>query len=103
MNVYDILLYTPLGKKQGELRAKIGNGRLLGFLSLFGHTEPIEGTVDENGVCSLQGSFITLLNTVAFTADGTISPDALHLAVKGGGGCYEMLGTLRRQEGCDRK
>ena len=42
MKVYDILMNTPLGKKKGELKAKIENGKLSGFLSLFGNTEPIE-------------------------------------------------------------
>lgn len=45
MIVYDILMNTPLGQKKGELKAKIENGKLIGFLSLFGNTEPIEGSV----------------------------------------------------------
>ena len=103
MKIYDILMNTPLGEKKGELKAKIENGKLKGFLSLFGHTEPIEGTVDEKGNCSLKGKFITLMQTVDFTADGTIDWDTLRLAVKGDCGYYEIMGQLRKQEERDKK
>jgi len=102
MKVYDILMNTPLGKKKGELKAKIENGKLTGFLSLFGNTEPIEGTVDESGKCSLKGKFITLMKSVDFTADGTIDPDIVRLALKGGDcSYYEVIGMLRKQGGHD--
>ena len=101
MKVYDILMNTPIGKRKGELKAKIENGKLTGFLSLFGNTEPIEGTVDENGKCSLKGKFITLMKSVDFTADGTIDPDIVRLALKGGDcSYYEIMGQLRKQGGC---
>ena len=101
MKVYDILLHTPLGKRQGELKAKIENGKLTGFLSLLGNTEPIEGTVEADGSCSLKGKFVTLMRSVDFTADGTIDYDALRLAVKGSSGYYKMLGALRRAKELD--
>ena len=72
-----------------------------GFLSLFGNTEPIEGTVDENGKCSLKGKFITLMKSVDFTADGTIDPDIVRLAIKGDCSYYEIMGQLRKQGGCE--
>lgn len=99
MIIYDILMNTPLGQKKGELKAKIENGKLIGFLSLFGNTEPIEGSVDEDGRCSLKGRFITLMKSVDFTADGTIDIDTMRLAVKGDRGCYEITGRLHRQGG----
>ena len=98
MSIYDILLSTPLGKKRGELTAKVENGKLVGYLSLLGHTEPIDGSVDENGNCELKGKLITLLNTIPFTADGMIKQDSLRLRVRGGRGIYEMLGASRQQE-----
>ena len=102
MKVYDILMHTPIGKRKGELKAKIENGKLTGFLSLFGNTEPIEGTVDESGKCSLKGKFITLMKSVDFTADGTIDLDIVRLALKGGDcSYYEVIGMLRKQGGCD--
>lgn len=103
MEVYDIFLNTPLGKKRGELRVNIENGKLIGFLSLFGHTELIEGTVDENGKCLLAGKFITLLNTVSFSADGVINHDILNLKVKSGGSVYEMEGVIYDIEGVPQR
>ena len=35
MRIYDILLYTPLGKKKGELKAKIENGKLKSYRQLI--------------------------------------------------------------------
>ena len=98
MRIYDIILNTPLGKKTGELKAKIENGKLHGTLSLLGRTEEIHGTVDDNGKCSLKGKFVTLLKTVDFTADGTINWDGIHLNVSGGGTMYDMIGVLRHQD-----
>ena len=103
MKIYDVLLHTPLGKKHGELKANIENGKLTGDLSLLGHTEPIEGTVDESGKCSLKGKIVTLLRTIDFSADGSINYDALRLSIKGESSIYEMIGALRAQEECDKR
>lgn len=103
MKIYDVLMNTPLGQRKGVLKAKIENGKLTGFLSLFGHTEPIEGTVDENGNCSLRGKFITLMQSVDFAADGTIDCDTLRFAIKGDCGCYEIIGQRRDQGESDTK
>ena len=58
-------------------------------------------TVDENGKCSLKGKFITLMKSVDFTADGTIDPDIVRLAIKGDCSYYEIMGQLRKQGGCE--
>ncbi len=98
MQIYDIFLHTPLGKKKGELKAKIENGKLSGVLSVLGHTEPIEGTVDTNGRCSLKGKIISLMKSIDFTANGTIDYHAVYLAINGNTGYYEILGELRSQK-----
>ncbi|MGM9647157.1 MAG: hypothetical protein ACI3YH_03380 [Eubacteriales bacterium] len=98
MSIYDITLRTPLGKKKGELEAKIENGNLSGTLSLFGHSEPIEGTVDAAGNCFLKGKMITLMSSISFTASGTLNEKTLQLNVQGHGGHYVMVGTLRTAE-----
>lgn len=93
MKSYDVLLHTPIGKRKGEMKVKIENGKLIGFLSLFGNTEPIEGSVDENGDCALHGKFITLLKPVDFTAVGTICRDDLQFILKGESGTYKLMGS----------
>ena len=95
MVIYDVLLQTPLGKKKGELNAKIENGALNGFLSLLGHTEPVEGSVDENGNCTMNGKIVSLMRSIHFVANGTIDYNAIRLTVKGDAGHYEMIGQLR--------
>lgn len=93
MKSYDVLLHTPIGKRKGEMKVKIENGKLIGFLSLFGNTEPIEGSVEDNGDCVLRGRFITLLKPVDFTAVGTIRQDDLHFILKGAYGTYKLMGS----------
>ena len=99
MKIYDILLYTPIGKRKGELKANIENGKMTGFLSLFGNTELIEGNIDESGKCALKGKFVTLIKSVDFSADGVIDLEGVRLAVKGDCGYYEIMGQLRKQGG----
>lgn len=99
MKIYDILMNTPIGQRKGNISAKIENGKLQGFLSLFGNTNPIEGNVDGNGNCSLKGKFVTLMKSVDFTANGTIDPDVIRLALKGDCGYYEIIGQLRKEGG----
>ena len=93
MKRYDVLLHTPIGKRKGEMNIKIENGTLIGFLSLFGNTEPIEGMVDERGQCSLCGKFTTLMKSVMFQANGRIQSDRLQLAMLCDSGSYQLEGT----------
>ena len=102
MKIYDITLRTPLGKKKGELAAEVKNGNLYGTLSLLGHSEPIEGTVDAVGNCFLKGKMITLMSSITFTASGTLDETTLQLNVQGHGGHYVMVGTLRTAEEGER-
>ena len=93
MKSYDVFLHTPIGKRKGEMNIKIENGMLFGFLSLFGNTEPIEGTVDESGHCSVCGKFTTLMKSVMFQAKGRIHSDRLQLAMLCDSGSYQLEGT----------
>ena len=70
-----------LGKKKGELKAKIENGKLNGTLSLLGHTEPIEGSVDEKG-----NGYYVVVNHGYTTIDGGIftSPGGMSSLIENG-------------------
>ena len=94
VKIYNILLNSSLGKKTGQLCARIKNGELSGYLSLLGHTEPIKGTVDESGHCSFTGKLITLLRAIDFTAVGTISGDVISFRLTGNYGVYQLIGSL---------
>lgn len=99
MRIYNILMKTPIGHKKGELKVNVEKGKLTGFLSLFGNTELVEGTVDEKGQCFLKGKFVTLIKSVDFTAEGRIDMDGLRLAVKSAFGYYEIIGQSNKQGG----
>lgn len=91
MIIFDTFMNTPLGQKKGLLQASIENGKVTGNLSMLGHKEPIMGTIDAHGNCTLSGRFITLLHSVDFSADGTLHHDALQMRVRGNGCVYELF------------
>ena len=97
MKIYDVALNTLLGKKKGELYAEFDNGKISGFLSLLGHTEPIAGRTDENGETVFCGKFITLLNTIDFTAIGEIQGNNLQFIIKTDRESFRLTGTLKCQ------
>ena len=96
MKSYDVSLHTPIGKRKGEMKVNIEDGKLIGFLTLFRNTEPLSGSIDENGECTLKGKFITLLKPVYFTATGKIHDEDLQLVLKCECGNYKMLGSSQK-------
>lgn len=97
MKTYDVALHTLLGKRKGELCAEFENGKISGFLTLLGHTEPITGKIDENGEAVFSGKFITLINTIDFTAMGTVHGDSLQFIIKSGRESFRLTGALKNQ------
>ena len=95
---YDILLYTPLGKRRGQLFAKRDGTTLTGTLEILNHALPFSGDVDECGNCKISGKFITLLRTVTYIATGQISDTEIHLVLVAERGRFEMYGAASPAE-----
>lgn len=80
--LYEVYMYTPMGKKSGRLLIQQEGKCLSGWLDILMHKEPIAGTIDEEGNCQIKGVFITLLNSVHFTATGRITDSLIDLTME---------------------
>lgn len=78
---YKVYMYTPMGAKKGILLIQQEGTVLKGWLDILLHKEPVNGTVDEEGNCLINGVFITLLNSVYFTAAGKITDSHINLSL----------------------
>ena len=97
MQLYDIQMLTPLGKKYGQMHIQSSDGRLSGMLSLLGESQPIEGTVQSDGTCEFCGRLITLLHTIEYRANGLIGPDEIQFSIAGRGRVFQVTGTRRER------
>lgn len=95
---YEVCMQTPLGKKAGTLTAERTGGNLNGWLSILGHCEPFQGTVDDSGRCEISGRFITLMRNVPFTAKGQITASSVKLLVKGARNVFELSGSVNPEK-----
>ena len=96
---YEVQMYTPMGAKPGELLVIQEGTYLNGWLDILQHREPIKGTVDQDGNCRIEGIFITLMNTVSFTAVGRISDSHVDLHMEDQENRhFRMTGSLCKAE-----
>lgn len=96
MKLYDIQMLTPLGKRYGQMHVEERDGKLSGVLSLLGMSQPIDGTVLNDGTCEFCGCLITLKNTIEYRAKGMILPESLHFSLVGKGNRFDVTGTRRK-------
>lgn len=90
---YSIVMKTPLGKKYGILEVSVSENILSGWLDILGHKEPFNGIIDSNGNCSVNGTFITLMRTVSFSATGKLTASAVNLQIKDERNVFELSGV----------
>ncbi len=95
---YRIQMQTPLGNRSGTLEVQIEKDKIKGHLDVLKHLEPFEGSIDENGRCSISGILVTLMSSIPYTAAGQITPDSLHLSLKGGRNLFPITGTICQEE-----
>lgn len=99
VNRYDIIMRTPLGERQGQLRLAVKGRQISGNLDILGHTNPICGRMEADGRCRLEGQVVTLLRTLPFTADGRVDSDSVDLTLRGGQHEFQIQGAPITQEG----
>ena len=81
-HLYEVYMYTPMGTKSGLLLIQQEGNCLSGWLDILMTKEPIVGTIDEEGKCLIEGVFITLLNSVHFTATGRLTDSQIDLTME---------------------
>lgn len=89
---YSVFMQTPLGRKQGVMTASVNQNVLKGWLDILGHREPFEGTIDPQGICTISGTFITLMRTVSFVATGKITASSVNLQMREERNVFELTG-----------
>lgn len=93
---YEVTLDAPLGKKRGILMLNAIAGDCRGVLSLMSFSNPVNGTVDADGACTLMGRMRTLMQNLPFTAEGQIDLNGLELTLHWGGRSYALHGSIRK-------
>lgn len=91
---YHIQMQTPLGSRAGTLEVQIDEDKVRGYLNVLKNLNPFEGTIDENGYCSIRGTLVTLMSSIPYTATGQITPNSLSLSLKGGRNLIPITGTI---------
>ena len=90
---YKIIMTVPLGKRYGTLAFTESDGAIKGTMSLFGKTEPIEGTLSNDGEVQFSGIFCTLIRNIPFKAVGTVAENEISLNVQGQRSRFKINGT----------
>lgn len=93
---YEVTLDAPLGQKRGVLVLNAIAGDCRGVLSLMSFSNPVHGSVDADGACTLMGRMRTLMRNLPFTAEGQIDLESLELTLHWGGRSYALHGNIRQ-------
>lgn len=93
---YNISMQTPIGRKQGTITVTTSDVTIKGSLDVLGHSEPFEGVIDADGICSIKGKIVTLLRTVHYTATGRIDEKEVRLRVEAVKNTFEVIGEAVR-------
>ena len=97
--VYDVMLKTQVGIKNGIMRLCIERGKINGYLDILQHSEPFKGKISLTGDCTLQGGFKTRMRFVKYTATGNINKNSLRLVLQSANEQFEMIGTAQNTGG----
>ncbi|MGN1472494.1 MAG: hypothetical protein ACI4WZ_00320 [Eubacteriales bacterium] len=90
---FDVRMRTPIGIRLGHMTVCRNLGRVSGCLDILNHSEPFEGTIDDEGNCELFGKIITLMRTISYEATGKITPDSLELSITDDRQILQIFGT----------
>lgn len=85
---YRICLSVPLGKRDGTMLIHKSDGRITGWLEVLEKRNALSGVLSSDGQIELSGVLRTLLNTVHYTATGTVSGRRILLNLKTASGAY---------------
>ena len=85
---YRVSLSAPLGRRAGTLVIKETDGKVEGTLEMMNRSNALFGSISEDGRIVLSGSIKTLISTVQYTAEGTVSGHKILLNLKTASGAY---------------
>lgn len=89
---YIITMNTPIGLRHGTILLILTDSCINGTLDLLEHSEPLYGSIDDNGNCKISGRLITLMRTIEYTAIGRITEKAIELSLRGERNIFKITG-----------
>lgn len=91
--IYDIVMKTPIGLRYGTISLCSNGSNLNGTLDLLEHSEPFDGTIDNDGNCTICGHIVTLMRTIHYTAVGKVSESSIELSIQGERNIFRITGV----------
>ena len=85
---YKICMSVPLGRRNGTMLLRESNGIVDGWMEVMAQRNGLKGSLSDDGHTSISGSIKTLMNTVQYTASGTICGPNILLNLKTSCGAY---------------
>lgn len=93
--IFDVVLGTPIGKRNGVVYLYVKDNNIVGKLEIFGGEFELYGMMFDDKNCELYGMFKTLFNEFYYKAVGQIADDKLNLVMKGSSKKYKLEGVRR--------
>lgn len=90
--MYQICLSVPLGTREGKLYLNETDGKAEGWLQVMNHQNPLSGTISEEGNAVFCGKIETLVDTVPYTATGSLCGKKIFLNLETKSGIYSISG-----------
>ena len=91
---YDLEVSTPLGKRRGNLELMVWGDFLNGTLTMFTRTIPIRSGKRDGNAISFEGDMKTLMNMIAYHAEGTVTHSGVNMVISTQQGDYPVTGVL---------
>lgn len=95
---YRIVMRTLIGEKRGSMSVKVQQDKMVGTISLLGHTEPFRGLIDGAGRFVITGKLVSLMYSLKYFAEGAVKGEEIHFLMHADGREFEVNGSL-----CDGK
>ena len=79
--IYQIIMRTQMGNKNGILMLSINAGVLSGSINILGNNNEIHGEIKNDGSCCFTGELLTPMRCMKFWADGFIKEEKVNFMV----------------------
>ncbi|MGN0635921.1 MAG: hypothetical protein ACI4I5_06830 [Acutalibacteraceae bacterium] len=93
--LYDIMLKTSIGNRNGTLELTETHGELIGTLDILGFQTKCTGRIYDGVVCCLAGSLKTFMNENPFLATGRLDSTGICLNVTVQNEIYSIQGIIK--------
>ncbi|MGN0480019.1 MAG: hypothetical protein ACI4EV_00450, partial [Lachnospiraceae bacterium] len=92
-------MVTPIGTRQGTMSVMLEQNKISGTLDILENTGNFHGTVNDDDCCTIEGSIISLTQTIEYIATGKITKDKISLQLKGKKNTFLLFGVAALTEG----